>query len=131
MKHKILLTIFIICFIASAILAFLPSEDVCGIGETGCQKVQDSDYSKTFGINNSNLGVVGFIALIFLTISHIKNPKKHKDRFIVAGIIVSSIVAIYFIFLQIFIIKALCQYCMVVDIGSILALVLIYSFRKK
>ncbi len=133
MKYKILLTIFIICLASSIILAFIPAEKACGVNhneKNGCYIVAESSYAKTIGINNSYFGVIGFLALIILTISQIKNPTKSKKRFIMFGIILCSIVALYFLFLQFFIIKEFCPYCLVVDIGSILSLIALFYYRS-
>lgn len=131
MKHKLLLIIFSLCFLASIILAFMPVEEICGPTTSSCSVVQSSNYEQTFGISNSYFGIVGFLALIFLTISQMRNPKNHKYVFLKVGIIVSTIVAIYFLYLQFFVLKAICKYCMIVDIGSILALVAIYAMKEK
>ena len=133
MKNKILLAIFIICLAASIILAFIPAEEACGDTDdpqNGCYIVDQSPYAKTIGVNNSYFGVIAFLTLIILTVSQMKNPTKHKKRFIMLGIILCSIVALYFLYLQFFIIKAFCQYCMVVDIGSILSLIALFYYRN-
>ena len=56
MKYKILLVLFVIALVASAILAFVPTEQACAFGEEetepGCMSVQNSEYSTTFGIIN-------------------------------------------------------------------------------
>ena len=131
MKNKTLLIIFIICLIASAILSFIPPEIACGGENTGCYAVQDSGYEQTIGIKNCYFGLIAFGIITILTIMHIKNPKKYTKKLITSGLLIGSIFAIYFIYLQVFIIKACCQYCMVVDIGTLLALIIIFAWREK
>jgi uncharacterized membrane protein len=131
MKHPILLLIFIICFIASAILAFIPPEEACGGTQTSCYVVSQSGYEETIGINNSYLGLIAFGLLSILTLSNIKEPKKYKHKLIIFGIIAGSIFAIYYLYLQIFIIKALCKYCIVIDSGILLSLILLFAWKKK
>jgi len=133
MKNKILLAIFIICLVASIILAFIPPEQACGDNlneENGCYIIAESPYAKIIGVSNSYFGIIGFLALIVLTISQMRHPTKHKKRFIKIGIIICSIIAVYFLYLQFFVIKALCQYCLVVDIGSILSLIALFYYRN-
>jgi len=132
-KYQILLTLFIISLVSSAILSFASVTELCAIGETqgGCNLVQNSAYASTFGIKNSNYGIIAFAVLSLVTISYLKNPTKLKKQAIYAGAIIGAITAIYFIYLQEFVIDATCKYCMVIDISIILALILILFTWKK
>ncbi|MBA7604301.1 hypothetical protein ES703_11421 [subsurface metagenome] len=135
MKHKLkyitLLIIFILCFIASAILSFIPPEEACGGSETGCYIISQSEYAQTIGINNCYFGLIAFSVLIILTIYHIQKPKKYKKQLILLGLIIGSIFALYFIYLQLIVIKACCQFCMVVDIGTLLGLAVFLFWKEK
>lgn len=133
MKNKTLLAIFIICFVAALILATVPPEQACGLPgeeENGCTIVSKSEYAKTIGINNSYLGLVAFTILILLTISHMRKPKRHKLLFKKTIIIPMGIGALYFIYLQAFVIQAFCKYCMVIDIGILLSIIIIFYDEK-
>jgi len=130
MKHKILVLILTICLIASIVLAFLPIEQICGI-QSGCETVQNSSYKNTFGIDNGYLGIIAFFILLALTISHIRTPKKYKHLLILTGVSIGTLIALFFIYLQLFVIGAFCTYCLVIDIGMILGLVLIFPRKKK
>ncbi|NCN51644.1 vitamin K epoxide reductase family protein [archaeon] len=130
MKHKVLVLILTVCLFASIVLAFLPVEQICGI-KSGCEAVQSSQYKDFLGVNNGYLGILAFFILLTLTISHIKAPRKYKHALILIGISIGSLIALFFIYLQIFVIKAFCTYCLVVDIGMILGLILIFPRKKK
>ncbi len=130
-KYIVLLIIFIICLIASAILSFIPPEKACGGDETSCNIVSESPYAKTIGIKNCYFGLIIFSVLIILTICHILKPKKYKKQLILIGLIAGSVLAVYFIYLQLIVIKACCQYCMVVDIGTLLGLVIALFWKEK
>jgi len=130
-KYTILLIIFIICLIASIILSFIPLEEACGGTNTGCYIVNVSEYERTIGIKNSYFGMIAFSVLIILTIYHILKPKKYKKQLILIGLITGSVFAAYFIYLQVIIIKAYCQYCMVVDIGTLLGLAIALFWKEK
>jgi uncharacterized membrane protein len=130
-KYKILLAIFTVCLIASGLLAFTPIEKICGEETSSCAIVQNSEYKDILGASNSLLGIFAFTVLIFITASHSKNPKRHKKLFLVFGTTISAIAALYFIYLQAFVIKAFCPYCMTIDIGSILAFVIIITTNNK
>ncbi len=130
MKYKILLTLFTISFIFSILLAFTPIEKICGGETSSCSIVQNSKYKETLGVNNSLLGIVAFLVLIITTISHILKPRRRKKIFLTVCILISTIAAIHFIYLQIFIIKALCPYCMVIDVSTILALAILITKKE-
>lgn len=130
-KYIVLLIIFILCFIASAILSFIPPEEACGGDEAGCYIVSQSEYAQTIGINNCYFGLIAFSVLIILTICHILKPKKYKKQLILIGLITGSVFAVYFIYLQFIVIQACCQYCMVVDMGTLLGLVIALFWKEK
>lgn len=130
-KYVVLIAIFFISFVASAILSFVPAEQACGGVQTTCYIVQTSEYEKTLGVNNSYFGLIAFSALLIFSISQLKNPKKYKNQIITAGIIFGSLFAIYFLYLQFFVIDALCRYCMIVDVGTLLCLALTFVWKEK
>jgi uncharacterized membrane protein len=130
-KYLLLIAIFFISFVASAVLSFVPAEQACGGIQTTCYVVQTSEYEKTLGINNSYFGLIVFPILLILTFSHIRNPKKYKKQIIFLGIMGGALFAIYFLYLQFFVIKALCRYCMVVDVGALLSLGIISLWKEK
>ena len=130
-KYKIVLVIFIISLLSSIILSIGKAETFCGPDSSGCNIVQNSKYATTFGLKNSYFGIVGFLFLSILTIMHIKKPKTERKEIINLGIIISFIVAIYFFFLQFLIIKNICKYCMIVDVGAVINFILITYRRKK
>ena len=130
MKYKIIFLIFTICLISSTILFFAKPLNICAENQ-GCSIVQSSKYASIFGIPNSLFGIIIFTSLLILIFLHIKNPTKLKKQIIYSGIIISSIVAVYFIYLQHFILKAYCKYCMITDISLIIGLlILIFTWRK-
>jgi len=131
MRFKILLILFLIALVSSAILSFNNISEVCEPGE-GCTTVEQSEYNYTFGIKNSYYGTAIFLLMSILTFSEIRRPKKIKRFFINLGVVVGAIVALYFIYLQQFIIKAFCKYCLAVDISMLLALLVIFvSWRRN
>ena len=131
-KYTIILIIFIISLISSGVLSFVPVEQACGPNSSeGCGKVQNSMYAKTLGIKNSHYGVAAFLFLSIYGILQLKKPSKEKEEMIKLGIIISSIIATYFIILQLFVIKEICKYCMVVDIGALINLGLIFFSKEK
>jgi len=130
-KYKILAILFLISLISSSVLAFFPIDSICS-PTSGCAVVYKSGYSSLlFGIDNSRLGFIAFLALLTITLSQIINPKKEKEFAITLGITASGLIALYFIYLQAFIIGAFCKYCMVVDIGCIISLGVFIYYKFK
>jgi uncharacterized membrane protein len=130
-RSRTILGIFLICFLASTILSFIPAEEACGGTQTGCYAVNNSGYEETIGIKNSYLGLITFGTLIILTISQMKKPRKYKKKLMLLGIMGGSLFSIYYLYLQTFVIKAFCKYCLVIDLGILLSFLLIFLWRKK
>ena len=124
-----LLAIFLISFFSSIALSLKGSSTFC-VSPTSCDLVQSSEYAYTFGIKNSYYGVVIFAIFSLIMAWHIFEPHAKKHMAVKVGAVMGSLIAIYFIFLQIFVLKAFCTYCMVIDIGLVLALILVFVHWK-
>jgi uncharacterized membrane protein len=133
-EYLIISGLMIISTIMSLVLTFMPLEQACGIGggEGSCIIVQTSDYEETFGIKNSIFGLIAFPILAILAAIESRKTKKHQKKMIKLGLIFASIMAIYFIYLQFFVLKAICKYCMIIDIAILISLgLLIFNKNKK
>ncbi len=129
MKYKIFLAIFVISLISSIILATDSSSGICKPGN-GCDTVNNSSYGYTLGIKNSYYGIFLFSLMSFLTLFHINRPTRHTRMIIHAAIIVAAAIALYFLYLQFFVIRAICEFCLIIDIGSLISLVfLVYLWK--
>ncbi len=126
-KYSLLLIIFIAAFISSLILTITPAPPIC---EEGCDIVQTSVYANTLGIKNSAYGVGIFAFMSLITFLQIKKPSKNKKSLIHTGTTIGAIIATYFLYLQYFVLHAYCQYCLVVDVGMLLALIIILFDRS-
>lgn len=131
MKYKILAILFMIIIGISAILSFVPLDKACQSTTNSCTIVQTSKYEKTFGINNSYLGLMAFSFLLILTILQIRKPTKKKRILITAGIIIGTLFSIYFLYIQFIILKAACPYCMIADGATILSLLTLIFIKNK
>jgi len=130
MKYKFLLLIFVIALISSLLISFTPTPIICN-PEEGCDSVLSSSYAYTFGVKNSHYGVVIFTILSFVTLFHIKKPNKKTRHLIHLSMIIGSLIALYFMYLQYFVIKAYCKYCLVVDIILIIGLLITLFMWEK
>jgi uncharacterized membrane protein len=130
-KYVVILVIFLLAIISSGILSFVSVEQACGGIQTTCYAVQTSQYESTFGIKNAYIGLFIFSIMAILTFLYIRNPSKSKKQIITLGIIGGTIFALYFLYIQFFILDAMCKYCMVIDIGMLMNLGIIILWKEK
>lgn len=131
MKYKILLILFFIALITSTILAFTETSTICDVNG-GCSKVAGSEYNQFVGINNSYFGILIFLFLTIITFSEVRKPKKTKRFIINMGILIGTPIALFFLYLQQFILKEYCKYCLIIDISILIALlVMVYSWKRN
>jgi len=130
-KYRILLILFIIAFIASAVLAFVPLERACGSIQTTCYAVQTSQYEATLGIKNAYSGLVAFLLIGFLAFLQIKNPNKERKDLIKYGVVFASLIALYLLYIQFFVLNAVCKYCMVIDSTTLISLGIVLFWKEK
>ena len=125
MKYKIFLLIFTISLISSIIITSNSSTGVCTIGGN-CDTVNNSPYGSFLGIKNSAYGIFIFSFMIVITLFHMNKPSRHTRRLIHLAVIVGSIIALYFLYMQFFVIKVFCTYCLIVDFGLLIALIFLF-----
>lgn len=87
-----------------------------------CNKVQNSVFGSIFGIKVTYIAIIAFFILLFLFL----NNKKYYNLATYVGIII----AIYFIFVQFFVINQICKDCMIVDSSMIILFVLSFLTRN-
>jgi uncharacterized membrane protein len=97
------------------------STGICDPGD-GCDVVNSSVYGSTLGIKNSVYGIFIFSFTILLTLLHINKPNKYAKRIIHSALILGSLVSLYFLYLQLFVIKAFCGFCLLVDLSLLTGL---------
>jgi uncharacterized membrane protein len=134
MKGELLLILSIIGFFVSAYILYskkLNKPLFCPIGEN-CDYVVRSKYGKTFGIENTIPGII-FYAVIFLYgLVLMLNRNIFKEdivHYLIVGISIASVLfSLYLVYVQKFILKKWCIYCLVSTAASILILgVLLYN----
>jgi uncharacterized membrane protein len=128
-KYRILIILFIISFAASTALSVIPLPEICDPGK-GCDVVQTSKYATLFGIKNSIYGMGVFALLITLSYFQLKRFNRNRDKIINYSIIIGTVIALWFIYLQAIVLEAWCKYCMVADIAVIFAFLVIVFWKK-
>ena len=127
-NKKILLSLCVIGIGVSAYLAYakLTSNPlVCG-SNFGCNVVQNSDYSNLLGIPLGIWGM-GFYFVLFTLIYVQKNKTVWlTEAAIFWGILFST----YLTYLEAFVIKAYCMWCLI-SFANIIVIGILYFFTKK
>ena len=99
---------------------------------TDCGKVLSSSYATILHIPVPMLGVIYYFSLLSLMciLLYKKSSKAQYLLFVLSGI--GFLMSLYFVFLQLFIIKAICLYCMTsAFISTSLFFIISYFNRNK
>ena len=89
----------------------------CSIFE-GCETVTNSQYATVGNIPMALFGAVYYLSILVLTILYLDTEKVWAIRLISRFSIVGFSASLWFIYLQLFVIKAICFYCVVSAITS-------------
>ena len=92
--------------------------------DTGCEQVQNSEYSELFGIPVALLGAL-FYFLMF--IFAYKDFWKYAKIWAVWGVLFS----LYLTYLELFVIYALCTWCVISFIIVVLLAILIFLYKHE
>ena len=94
----------------------------------GCETVQSSDYAELLGIP---VAVLGLVAYVFLLVTAFVTDELAR----LAGAVVAvsgALFAAYLLFAQLFLIDAICQWCVVSDVLiGLLAVVCVLRLRSS
>ena len=87
----------------------------CSITNGGCAVVAASPYSVMFGVPLAYLGVAFYIAMLAVSVLlHFKpNICKYMFELVFLVVTFASLDSLYFLYLQGFVIKAFCIYCII------------------
>src|SRR3990167_9423720 len=80
---------------------------------SGCNIVAGSQYARIFGIPLAEFGVVFYGALFILAALELVLVNRLLRRLLQAMALIGILASLYFIFLQLFVIDAVCIYCVV------------------
>ena len=90
------------------------SEVLCVIGES-CTSVQSSIYGEILGITVSYIAIIAFAGLLVIYFA--------SNKWFIFGAVLGAGVSLYFIILQLFVLKEICTSCMFIDGIMIIILV--------
>jgi uncharacterized membrane protein len=93
---------------------------------TGCATVQRSEYSTLLGVPVAYIGVVGYLAVAVA----VSRAGRSARRLASALVLVAAGFASYLLVAQLFLIDAVCTWCVASD-GILLALVAVVALRRR
>lgn len=95
-----------------------------------CEEVVESKYGKSFGVKNEILGILYLaILIILLLINLFYEPLTELARLaIVAIAFFGFLFSTYLLFLQTFVLKKYCTWCMFAAIDNYIIIVLMYFY---
>lgn len=89
----------------------------CSVFE-GCEKVTTSQYAAIGNIPVALFGATYYLSILVLVILYLDTGKASLIHFISHFSVVGFLASLWFIYLQLFVIKAICFYCVVSAITS-------------
>ncbi len=139
MKRSTLLVLAMVLAVLGLIdSAYLTHADVtgsalaCGItGLDGCNVVAQSAYSRFWGIPLAEFGLVFYGAVLLLAIIAFTRPTKMVHGLMLLFGVVGAALSLYFMGLQVFVIKALCVYCLGSAVLAVLLLAVAYFVWRR
>ena len=96
----------------------------------GCEVVTTSQYATVGGISVALLGAIYYLAVLVISIAIIDTKNDRLKKFLAGFSVIGLLASIWFISLQLFVLKALCLYCLVSAFSST-AIFLTAFFLKK
>lgn len=116
-SSKIIILIAVISFLgfldASYLAAkyYLGGPIPCAILD-GCDTVTTSKYSAIAGVPVALMGAIYYLIIFVLAISYLESKKDKLAFFISRFAIIGFLASLWFVYLQVFVLKALCLYCL-------------------
>lgn len=92
---------------------------------SGCNVVRDSEYVNLLGVPVALWGVIGYLAIIGAALAPLTERTKNLSLFALA--IIGFTFSVYLTYLELFVIHALCPYCVGSAIVMALTLILLVS----
>jgi len=134
MKRWGVIFILLLAFCGLADSAYLARHEIngtplqCNIANlSGCNIVAQSPYSRLFGVPVAEYGLLFYGVIFALSALELALFDRLLRRVLQGLAIVGLLVSIAFTLLQVFVIQALCEYC----VGSALIALLIFIFATR
>ena len=90
----------------------------------GCNAVAQSEYSVILGIPVALLGLMFYVTVFVLSMAMLDSKNEKLIKYILLFAITGFAVSLFLTYLQVFVIKALCMYCLLSAVNTVVLLVL-------
>lgn len=97
----------------------------------GCEIVTTSQYAAIWGIPVALLGAIYYLTVFLLVIAYIDTKKERILYFAAYLTPIGLLASFWFLYLQLFVIKALCLYCLISAFTSTILFVLGIILLKR
>lgn len=84
----------------------------------GCEKVTTSQYATLWGIPVALLGAIYYLIIFVLVVAYLDTKKERVMYFTARLTLMGFLASLWFLYLQLFVIKAICLYCVVSALTS-------------
>lgn len=103
----------------------------CALGFTGCGTVDKSSYSAFLGIPLALYGTIFYLLIGFLAVFYLDMKKVIALRMFTVLALLGFLSSVYFVYLQAFVIKAFCIFCLFsAAVSTILFILGIIVYKK-
>ncbi|MEK9183986.1 MAG: vitamin K epoxide reductase family protein, partial [Patescibacteria group bacterium] len=98
----------------------------------GCDTVTTSKYSAVAGMPVALMGAIYYLVIFILAISYLESKKDRLAFLISRFTIIGFLASLWFVYLQVFVLKALCLYCLFSALTStaLFAISAIFTCKK-
>ncbi len=123
-------------FVGFADATYLTAKHVLGtplacLVFAGCEKVTTSRYAFVFGIPLAAYGAAYYLAILLALVAYLDTRHATVLRAAAAFTAVGFLASVYFVYLQLFVIHAICPYCMLSAAASTTLFVLgVFVLRR-
>ena len=130
-KHDIIVIASMLGFATSVYLSVYKSLGIaipCTLTH-GCDTVLSSKYSMFLGVPLANWGIVFFSGIIIAAL--LANHYQIWKKLLTLGLSLGSVASLIFLSLQFFVIKQVCQYCLVTDVLTVILLIIDLNIEHR
>ena len=99
----------------------------------GCDKVLTSSYSSILDVPLALIGTLYYLLVLALMAAYLGQKNKAVIKYLLGLTSLGFIISLFLVYLQFFVLKALCLYCMISALSSTLLFILttIYLLKLK
>lgn len=97
----------------------------------GCEAVTTSQYAAIGGVSVALLGAIYYLIVLITSILIIDTKSDWLKKFLAGFSVIGLLASIWFISLQLFVLKALCLYCLVSAFSSTAIFITAFFLKKN